>query len=42
MAQGLLTNAVRFGESTSPIVDRSNKDLDFFLSSKEVGNAPED
>src|SRR5438270_5751913 len=35
MAQGALTNAVRFGERTSPIVGTRPKDIDVSLSSKE-------
>src|SRR2546427_13132758 len=35
MAQGALTHAVRFGERTSPIVGRSDKDMDVSLGSKE-------
>src|SRR5215510_2149555 len=35
MAQGTLTNGVRFRESTFPIVGRSHKDMAVSLSSKE-------
>src|SRR2546428_9124040 len=35
MAQGALTQAVRFGERTSPIVGRSDKDMDISLGSRE-------